>query len=126
MRLLVDTHILLWQITDDVRLSRRLRDVLAERSNDIVVSDVVVWEIVIKHGTNRLTISPRDVEELIKSDGYSRLGISRAHIHGVGALEPAHRDPFDRLLIAQAIAEDLPILTADRKFSVYPISLVGA
>ena len=123
MRVLVDTQILLWQITDDERLVSRLRAVLEERSNDIVVSDVSIWEVVIKHSTNRLTISPHDVEGLINANVYSRLDISRAHILGVGALPPVHRDPFDRLLIAQAIVEDIPILTADKKFAAYPVRL---
>ena len=123
MRVLVETQILLWQITDDERLVSRLRDVLEERSNDIVVSDVSVWEVVIKHGTKRLTISPHDIEELINANCYSRLGISRAHTLGVGALPPVHRDPFDRLLIAQAIVEDIPIFTADKKFAAYPVRL---
>jgi PIN domain nuclease of toxin-antitoxin system len=121
---LLDTQILLWQIADDPRLSGRLRETLLERSHDIVVSDVTLWEVVIKNGTGKLTVPLRRVDELIEKDGYSRLSISRAHIYSVGTLELLHRDPFDRLLIAQAKVEKIPILTADKKFAVYDVALV--
>lgn len=123
MRLLLDTQILLWQIADDPRLTGKLRDALIDTANDIVVSDVTLWEVVIKNNMGRLSIPPDHIDESIKRDRYSRLGISRLHIRRVGLLEQHHRDPFDRLLIAQALTEDMPILTADRKFASYGVRM---
>ncbi len=125
MRLLIDTQILLWQIADDPRLAGGLRDALTDRSHDIVVSDATIWEIVIKNGTGRLAIDPIQADGVIDRDGYARLPVSREHIYAVGRLALHHRDPFDRLLIAQSIVENLAILTADRKFAAYPVRLAA-
>lgn len=123
MRLLADTQILLWQFADDPRLTGKLRSSLTDDASEIVVSDVSLWEVVIKNRTGKLKIDVAAFEREIDRQDYARIPIAREHIRQLAHVPLIHRDPFDHLLIAQAQAEDLRILTADEKFSAYRVKL---
>ena len=123
MRILVDTHIFLWQFFDDPKLTRRMRDIIDDRNTPLLLSDVSIWEIAIKVRTGKLPFDMRDIENEIRRSGYEQLKIERAHVIAVATMTRHHNDPFDHLLIAQAMVERIPVLTADEQFGAYPISL---
>jgi PIN domain nuclease of toxin-antitoxin system len=121
-RLLLDTHALLWWLADDPALSRRARDAIAEPANEPIVSAASVWEIAIKRSLGKLT-APEDLPKLISEQGFGWLAVEAAHAWHVRELPAHHRDPFDRILIAQALVERLPIVTNDARFDCYGIAL---
>jgi len=120
--MLVDTHALLWWLSDDAALSPAAREALADPANEPFVSAVSVWEIAIKRSLGKLT-APEDLPDLIVDEGFSWLPITPLHAWQVRALPVHHRDPFDRLLVAQAISEQLPIITADARFNDYGVEV---
>jgi PIN domain nuclease of toxin-antitoxin system len=113
--LLLDTHVALWALTDDPRLSRRARALIEDPANDVLVSAASVWEIAIKHALGRgdMPISGDQALDWFRQAGYALLPIAPDHAAAVEHLPDHHRDPFDRLLVAQAIAEPLRLLTRD-------------
>jgi PIN domain nuclease of toxin-antitoxin system len=113
--LLLDTHVALWALTDDPRLSQRARALIEEPANDIVVSAASVWEIAIKHALGRgdMPISGDQALDWFRQAGYQLLPIAPEHAAAVEHLPDHHRDPFDRLLVAQATTEPLRLLTHD-------------
>ena len=115
MRLLLDTHIALWALTDDPRLSQRARALIDDPANQVLVSAATVWEIAIKHALGRddMPISADEALEWFRQAGYDLLPITPAHAAAVEHLPDHHRDPFDRLLVAQAITEPLRLLSRD-------------
>ena len=115
MRLLLDTHIALWALTDDPRLSPRARALINDPANQVIVSAATVWEIAIKHALGRddMPISGDEALDWFRRAGYDLLPISPAHAAAIEHLPEHHRDPFDRLLVAQAIAEPLRLLSRD-------------
>jgi PIN domain nuclease of toxin-antitoxin system len=121
-RLLVDTHALLWWLTDDPALSRTAREALADPATEPLVSAASVWEIAIKRSLGKLT-APDDLPHRIAGEGFASLPVSAEHAWHVCILEPRHRDPFDRLLIAQARVERLPVVTADARFGAYGVDV---
>ncbi len=126
MRLLVDTHILLWQVQDDPRLKGKLRQFLVDTSVTIVVSDLSLWEVAIKVQCGKLRMSIDLFDKHIDAQGYERLNITRSHLTAIAGMQRHHKDPFDHLLIAQATVERIPILTANEQFGAYPIRLAVA
>ena len=129
MTLLLDTHVLLWWLDDNPRLGARARAAIADSDNTVWVSSATAWEIAIKTGLGRLEMSEPPEEALpreIERGGFRPLAISVEHALAVRTLPHHHRDPFDRLLIAQAMAEDLRLVTADRAFADYDVSLIAA
>ncbi len=120
-RLLIDTHILLWAINDDARLSAHHREILV-RNEGLVVSVVSILEIAIKRSTGKLQVKG-DLLETIRIRGIPLLPVNEHHALHIERLPHHHRDPFDRLLIAQAQIEGLTILTADPQFSRYDVAL---
>lgn len=118
---LIDTHVLLWAISGDQRLSPRHRDIL-DAGEGLAVSVVSIWEIAIKRSTGKLTIDG-DLLQVISSRAIPLLRIDEHHATRVELLAHHHRDPFDRLLIAQAQVEKLSILTADPAFARYDVAL---
>jgi PIN domain nuclease of toxin-antitoxin system len=121
---LLDTHVFLWWITDDPRLSDRVRAVLGGSANRIIFSAVSAWEIVIKARLGRLDIQGGVallVTDQIAANGFVSLAVEMRHALQVARLPPLHRDPFDRMLIAQAQAEDLTLLTADVLVAQYQV-----
>lgn len=124
MRLLIDTHIALWAITDDALLSRRARALIGDPANEILVSAATVWEIAIKHALGRsgrgaVRISGGAALARFEASGYELLPITPAHAAAVDALPLHHADPFDRLLVAQSRHEPLRLLTHDAVLARY-------
>jgi PIN domain nuclease of toxin-antitoxin system len=128
LRLLLDTHVFLWLLTEPERLGEQL-PVVEDPRTELLVSAVVSWEIAIKHGLGRLTLPEppeRYVPERIRAIGAKALPIEHTHALAVAALPPLHRDPFDRLLVAQAGLLDTPILTVDPAIARYAVQTLMA
>jgi PIN domain nuclease of toxin-antitoxin system len=127
MRLSLDTHVFLWSLTEDSRLSPHVRDALNEPTNDVFVSAVVAWEIMIKVALGKLAV-PEDVTYWLPSELRRRnltpLGIDLLHVLALERLPQHHRDPFDRLLLAQARAESLTIVSHDRVLAAYDVPVL--
>ncbi len=121
-RLLVDTHAVLWWLADDDALSDGARALMADPAHDLLVSSASIWEVAIKRALGKLT-APDDLPEVIDSEGFSWLPVSPRHAWQVGTLPPHHRDPFDRLLIAQARTEHVDVVTADERFAAYGVGV---
>jgi PIN domain nuclease of toxin-antitoxin system len=121
VRLLLDTHVFLWLQTDPERLGKHLA-LVEERRTELLLSAVSSWEIAIKHGVGRLTLpEPPDryVPNRMRAIGARGVAIEHSHALAVVSLPPLHRDPFDRLLVAQAGIIGVPILTADQAIAQY-------
>jgi PIN domain nuclease of toxin-antitoxin system len=121
MNLLLDTHIVLWWLLDSSELDARAREMIASPANAVFLSAVVVWEARIKQGVGKLDV-PADFAKVLEDQGFEKLPISLAHTHEVHTLPPHHRDPFDRMLVAQAKIERLTLLTRDSIIAQYPIT----
>ena len=124
MRLLLDTHTLLWWFADDAQLGRGARDLIEDPGNDVVVSVASLWEIVVKIRVGKLAADIKDILATLEREGFAVLGISTPHLLTLAGLPMHHRDPFDHLLLAQAIAEDATFVSEDRNASRYPVRLV--
>lgn len=127
MNLLLDTHAFLWWATDDSRLSTRAREVLSDPEQRIFFSAASGWEMAIKANLGKLTF-PRGLSDFVtsavSSNGYEILSVSLAHALAVNDLPYHHRDPFDRILVAQSRVEGLTILSADQKIRAYDIEIL--
>ena len=124
---LLDTHTLLWAFDGDSGLSRRAGRVIEDSANDVVISIVVYWELQIKQTIGKLRVALEYNERLwewFDAYGFKRLGLQRSHCDRYRALPLHHRDPFDRMLIAQAQVEGFAILTADPRFKKYDVKVV--
>jgi PIN domain nuclease of toxin-antitoxin system len=119
VRLLLDTHALLWWLGDDPRLGPAARIRIADAGTEVLVSVVSLWEIVVKVRLGKLEARIEEVEAAIDADGFLRLPITPRHLSALRDLPAHHRDPFDHLLIAQAIAEGAAFVTADRGAPAY-------
>lgn len=127
MRLLLDTHVLLWWHDQPARLTETAYDAINDMGNDVFISVVNGWEIQIKAQLGKLTLSkPLRVlfQEEQAMNGFRLLPVTMDHVYALDSLPLHHRDPFDRLLIAQAHQEGLTLVTHDPKFSAYSISLL--
>ncbi|TAJ98375.1 type II toxin-antitoxin system VapC family toxin [bacterium] len=125
MRLLLDTNVLLWWLSDDRRLAKEAREIIANPNNDVLVSAVSVWEVAIKAALKRIEIQLDDLEGAIIRSGFQSLPIGLRHAVAVGRLPAVHRDPFDRMLVAQAGIEELRVVSHDRVFERYGLSTEG-
>ncbi len=123
MNLLLDTHVLLWWLCDSPDLKDAGRIAITDSNNLAVVSAAVIWEIRIKQGLGKLKIPP-DFYLVIKEQGFEFLSITPEHAYAVGKLPVHHRDPFDRMIIAQAKQQGLTIVTHDKMFNKYDVSLL--
>jgi PIN domain nuclease of toxin-antitoxin system len=120
---LLDTHALLWWVTDDRRLSRRARETI--KRQDILVSVVSAWEIEIKRGLGRLDADTHAIlDEVAGTDGFRWVEVGPAHIAALADLPPLHRDPFDRMLVAQAQLEHVALISRDRELRRYEIDVI--
>ena len=124
MRLLLDTHALLRSMSDDPQLGPTARELIIDLANDVLVSIVSLWEIVIKTKLGKLDASLTEIDAALDEQGFSRLGIALPHLETLTGLPLHHRDPFDHLLIAQAIAEGAVFVTNDRNAARYPVEVV--
>ncbi len=125
MNLLLDTHALLWWLDDHPSLSERARTTISDGRNLIFVSAVVIWEIRIKQALGKLEIPP-DFRQVLDQQPFEMLAITVAHAHAVADIPAIHRDPFDRMLIAQASVEGFTIISRDAVFEQYKIPLIKA
>ena len=129
MRVLIDTCVFLWMRMAPDRLAPDVREILVDRVNDVLFSAVSSWEIAIKYAAGRLELpGPPDVfvTERIASSELTPIPIEHSHALRVAALPMHHRDPFDRLLIAQASEMQVPIITDDHSFSPYEVDVISA
>jgi PIN domain nuclease of toxin-antitoxin system len=124
VRLLLDTHALLWWLADE-GLTAEAREAIADPANLVAVSAASAWEISIKKALGKLT-APDDLAEQVRTGGFTPLPVSIAHGLAAGQLPRHHEDPFDRMLIAQAFAEQLTIVTRDKRFADYGVALLPA
>ena len=122
MKLLLDTHLLLWAAADPKRLSPTARRLISDTDNSMLFSAASLWEIVIKCGLGRkdFQVDPRVLRRGLLDNGYLELPILSEHAVAVMTLPPSHTDPFDRILVAQAIIEGITLLTADIQVAKYP------
>ena len=127
MRVLVDTHVFLWWVEGDRALPAKARAALANQENECLISIVSAWELAIKAGLGKLKLTlpvQRYVVEHIAANGFRMLDIRMAHVGRVETLASHHGDPFDRLLIAQALEEEIPVVTADPIFRKYGVKRI--
>ena len=124
-RLLLDTHVVLWALAEPAKLTRPARTALEEAENEVFVSVVSGWEIAIKRALGKLE-APDDLEAAIRMQGFEPLLVTFHHAAQAGSLPPHHRDPFDRLLIAQAQAEGLVLVTRDPDIPRYGVRTLAA
>ena len=123
MNVLLDTHVLLWWLEGEVKLSRRARNVIQNPETRVLVSAVSAWEIAIKSKAGKLVPGPlaTDFHRELEQEGFLELPISADHAIRAGLLRGPHKDPFDRMLIAQAQAENLVIISKDKLFDNYGV-----
>ena len=119
MKYLIDTHMLIWWQQDAAELSAKARAIMLDPSNTIVVSSITLWEIAIKVALGKLDTDFDEVLRAIDDDGFALLSFTPTHATHVRSLPAIHRDPFDRALIAQALAEQMQFLTHDGLVSSY-------
>jgi PIN domain nuclease of toxin-antitoxin system len=127
VRLLLDTHVFLWWVTDDDRVSERAATLIADGSNDVYFSAASAWEIAIKAGLGRIELSGDEwalTPAHLERNAFQALPIHVSHAVEVIALPDIHRDPVDRMLVAQALAEHLTIVSADQELSRYGVPVV--
>lgn len=125
MKLLLDTHALIWWLADDPALSIPARDGIAEAGNDVFVSAASAMEVVTKHRLGKLPQADalaRDFEDIVRTQGFSPLPVSLRHAVVAGGLRIAHKDPFDRLLIAQSLVEGSALVSNERAFDGFGVT----
>jgi PIN domain nuclease of toxin-antitoxin system len=120
--LLLDTHLLLWATSQSARLSSEARELLADINNELVFSTASIWEVVIKFGRGRddFEVDPRVLRRGLLENRYQELPVTGEHAAAVTSLPSLHRDPFDRLLVAQSLVEGITLLTSDPRVAQYP------
>lgn len=122
MKLLLDTHLLLWAAGQPNRLTATARKLIDNPAHDLLFSSASIWEVAIKRGLglSDFQVDPRLLRRGLLDNGYGELPIRSEHVIAIGALPPIHKEPFDRLLVAQASVEGIMLLTADAVVARYP------
>ena len=125
MKVLLDTHLLLWAVGTPERLTKDARDLIEDHDTELVFSAASLWEITIKNSLGRddFQVDPRLLRRGLLDNGYVELPVTGSHAVAVDSLPPLHRDPFDRILVAQAQVEGILLLTADALIARYPGSI---
>lgn len=123
MRLLIDSQAFLWWSEPSPQLSLAARGAIANPTNQVLISVAALWELTIKVSSGRLSL-PEDLETMVASQEFAVLPITFPHLTLLSGLPRLHRDPFDRMMIAQALAEGIPIATSDRVFASYGLQIV--
>jgi PIN domain nuclease of toxin-antitoxin system len=126
VKLLIDTHILLWCVADNSRLKPRIRDMITDRANEVLFSTVSIWEVLIKIRVGKMQLDWRRLEPAALAAGFARKDIEHDHLVALAALPRHHGDPFDHMLVAQASAEGAALVTTDRILGDYPIKVIVA
>ena len=127
MKLLLDTHIFLWYISGDTKLSVMVRDLIRDPGNEVYLSLASVWEAIVKYQLGKLPLprpAARYVPEQRQRHGIASLGLDEASVARLATLPPLHRDPFDRMLICQALEHHLVIATVDTAIRDYPVAVL--
>ena len=126
MNLLLDTHVALWAITDSPRLPHKARELIASPKTNVWVSAVSIWEIAIKHALGRgdMPVSGKDALRYFTASGYRCLSIEPEHTVTVEELPAHHNDPFDRILVAQALVEPMRLMTHDALVATYSDTII--
>ena len=124
MRLLVDTHALLWWLTGDPRLKSEVQSLIGDPENEVHLSAASFWEASIKRALGRLRFETAEITFALASGGFRELPVKALHAIAAGDLPRHHDDPFDRMLVAQAAAEGLTLITHDKAFEPYGVSVV--
>ena len=125
MKILLDTHALLWWLADDPRLGPTARRHIEDAANIVIVSHVSLWEIAIKIGIGKLRVDLDAALAAVRERGLDELGLRPPHLTTLAALERHHRDPFDHMLVAQAIVEGATLMTDDSRMGSYPAALAS-
>ncbi len=123
MKILLDTHILLWWLNDDAALSPFERKVIADPDNIVYISSASLWEIIIKEQLGKVQVAG-DLNATLSDEPFEKLAMTSEHVFEIRDLPNHHRDPFDRMLIAQAIVEGCTLISHDREISKYPATLL--
>ena len=127
MRILLDTHIFLWFISGDTQLSKDVRDAIRDPDNEVYLSAISVWEILVKYQLGKLPLpehpetylpKQRDLHQILS------LALDESSVAQLAKLPPLHRDPFDRMIVCQALQNDLTIATVDAAVRAYPVSTI--
>jgi PIN domain nuclease of toxin-antitoxin system len=124
-RVLLDTNVLLWWLAGNSQLGTETRRTVADAETEVFVSAATIWEISIKLELGKLK-APKNMEREVEREGFSKLAITLTHGQLAGSLPKIHRDPFDRMLVAQAQLEDLELVSADPVFAKYSVRLIRA
>ncbi|MBK8743792.1 type II toxin-antitoxin system VapC family toxin [Propionivibrio sp.] len=126
MNLLLDTHVALWAITDSPKLPKTARELIASPRTNVWVSSASIWEIAIKHSLGRgdMPVSGQDALRYFSESGYRRLPIEAEHAAAVEDLPAHHSDPFDRILVAQALLEPMRLMTHDAQVALYSDTVI--
>lgn len=127
MKVLIDTHIFLWAITDNAKLKGARKEVYLDKDNELYLSIASIWEMLIKAGLGKLDLPKPAASYIVKQMGKNRvsaLTIRLTHMAELEALPPLHKDPFDRMLVAQARAEKMPLLSADPAIHSYDVEIL--
>ena len=128
MRLLLDTHVAIWAVIDDLRLTRHAKNLLQDDANEVFVSAVSIWEIAVKRRTARkstsMPVSCGDALEAFRRAKFELLPVTLTHAAAVEALPMLHGDPFDHLLAAQAVSEPMRLMTHDARLAGYDRSII--
>ena len=119
MRILLDTHLVLWALDDDPRMPDEARALILDESNEVYVSSIAIWEIAIKSGLGKLDAEVADILRSLPDSGFDSLAFTAEHAAAVSGLPSLHRDPFDRAMVAQAQCEPLVLLTHDAQVAAY-------
>lgn len=125
MRLLLDTHALLWWLNDDGKLGKHARQLIGDPENDVLVSIVSLWEIAVKLRVGKLEANLEEIFAILPEQGFQLLDITYAHLISLAKLPVHHRDPFDHLLMAQAMTEDAVFVSQDQNVPLYGVSFVA-
>ena len=123
MRLLIDSHAFLWWSEASTALGRAAHWAIADPTNEVLISVAALWELTINASSGKLSL-PVDLETMVASQGFAVLSITFPHLTRLAGLPRLHRDPFDRIIIAQGLAEGIPIATGDRVFAAYGVQVV--
>jgi PIN domain nuclease of toxin-antitoxin system len=123
VRLLIDSHTFLWWSDASSLLSNSARAAIGDPANEVLISIAALWELIIKVSSRKLTL-PVDIETMVGRQGFSVLAINFDHLRRVEALPLLHKDPFDRMMIAQALAEGIPVATAGNRFAAYGVQVI--
>ena len=128
MKLLLDTHVLLWAAGEPDKLSENTRFLLLDESNDLFFSSASIWEIVIKRGLGRddFRVDPLRLRKMLVMNGYTEISVASDHALAVDGLPLLHKDPFDRILLAQARTEGFSLVTSDAQLTKYGEGIITA